>query len=94
MVFERLVGDIDTTDPAVRLAHVRENRSILDTLTQEVARFQRGLGSDDRAKLTEYLEALRDVERRIGRLNEVGVDPHLRRLRHLQIDELLAEDAQ
>ena len=65
VVFERLFGDIDTTDPATRLARTRKTRSVLDTLTEEVARFQRGLGSADRTKLTEYLEALRDVERRM-----------------------------
>jgi hypothetical protein len=49
---------------------MRTNRSILDSVTQEVARFQRGLGSGDRTKLTEYLEAVRDVERRIQKAEE------------------------
>ncbi len=64
-VFERLFGDHDSTDPAARLARIEKDRSILDAVIQKVARLQRGLGSRDRAKLTEYLEAVRDVERRI-----------------------------
>ena len=64
-VFERLFGDNDTTDSAARLARMQENRSLLDFVTQNVARLQKGLGPTDRAKLNEYLDAIRDVERRI-----------------------------
>ena len=38
-VFERLFGDSDTTDPAARLARIQENRSILDSVTEDVPRF-------------------------------------------------------
>ena len=69
-VFERLFGDNGSTDPAARVVRIREDRSILDAVTQTVARLQRGLGSRDRAKLTEYLEAIRDVERRIQKAEE------------------------
>lgn len=69
-VFERLFGDSDTTDPAVRLARQREDHSILDAVTDKVAALQRRLGSGDRTKLTEYLEAVRDVERRIRKAEE------------------------
>src|SRR4029077_10367546 len=55
-VFERLFGDSDNTTQAVRLARINEDRSILDSLLQEVARFQKRMGSGDRAKLTQYLE--------------------------------------
>ncbi len=64
-VFERLFGDSDSTDPTVRLARIQEDRSILDVVTQQVSRLLRDLGSSDRSKLTEYLDAVRDVERRI-----------------------------
>ena len=64
-VFERLFGDSDSTDKAARLARIQQDRSILDALTQKVARLQRALGARDRGKLSEYLEAIRDVERRI-----------------------------
>ncbi|MEE9163145.1 MAG: DUF1552 domain-containing protein, partial [Candidatus Neomarinimicrobiota bacterium] len=64
-VFERLFGDSDTTDPAERRTQRRKNRSILDLVTQDVARLQTRLGPRDRAKLTEYLDSIRDIERRI-----------------------------
>lgn len=65
VVFERLFGDSETTDPAARLARVREDRSLLDAMVGEVANFNRQIGPSDRAKLSEYLDAIRDVERRI-----------------------------
>jgi uncharacterized protein DUF1552 len=65
VVFERLFGDAETTDRATRLAMIRENRSLLDSVTQEVASLQSGLGPKDSSKLIEYLDAVRDVERRI-----------------------------
>ena len=65
IVFERLFGDSGSTDPKVRSADAREKRSILDSVTQEVARLRTALGPRDRNKLTEYLEAVRDTERRI-----------------------------
>ena len=64
-VFERLFGDTDDTTPEARLARIREDRSILDSLVREVADFQRVLGPGDRTKVTQYLDAIRDVERRI-----------------------------
>jgi hypothetical protein len=65
MVFERLFGDSGSTDPAARLARMRRDRSILDSVTERASSLQRTLGSGDRLKLGEYLEAVRDVERRI-----------------------------
>jgi hypothetical protein len=65
VVFERLFGDTGTTDAKVRLARARQQRSILDSVTEEVARLQGALPNTDRAKLTEYLAAIRDVEQRI-----------------------------
>ncbi len=64
-VFERLFGDTDNTTPAARLARIQEDRSILDSLVHEVADFQRVLGPGDRTKVTQYLDAIRDIERRI-----------------------------
>jgi len=69
-VFERLFGSSDTTDPAERLARIKKDRSILDAVTQDVARLQTGLGPTDRRKLTEYLDAVRDVERRIQKAEQ------------------------
>jgi uncharacterized protein DUF1552 len=65
VVFERLFGDSETTDRAARLARIEENRSLLDFVSQDVARLLKGLGPADRGKVTEFLDAVRDVERRI-----------------------------
>src|SRR6185436_4994370 len=55
VVFERLFGDSTSTDPAVRLARLREQRSVLDSVTEEVKRLQGSLPQSDRLKLVEYL---------------------------------------
>jgi hypothetical protein len=65
MVFERLFGDTDSTDRATRLTRMQEDRSILDFVKESVDRLLMELGSSDRTKLTEYLDAVRDIERRI-----------------------------
>lgn len=70
VVFERLFGDVGSTSPAERLARIRKQRSILDSVLGEVSRFNVGLGPSDRHKLSEYLEAIRDIERRIIKAEE------------------------
>jgi len=69
-VFERLFGDSDSTDPAVRRARLQTDRSLLDSVTEAATRLMRSVGAADRARLTEYLEGMRDVERRIQRAEE------------------------
>src|SRR5215467_9764598 len=64
-IFERLFGDAGTSDPAARLALRQEDRSILDSVAEEVKRLRRVLGGADRGKIDQYLEALRDLERRM-----------------------------
>ncbi len=64
-VFERLFGDGDSTDPAARLKALNEQRSILDYVSGSVDRLETKIGSGDRRKLSEYLDAIRDIERRI-----------------------------
>ena len=64
-VFERLFGDSDSTDPGERRARIQRRRSILDSLVEDTTRLLTGLGPSDGAKLSEYLDAVRDVERRI-----------------------------
>ncbi|MEJ2171599.1 MAG: DUF1552 domain-containing protein [Woeseiaceae bacterium] len=64
-VFERLFGDSSSTDPAVRLARIEKERSILDSVTDAAARLMNKVGPEDKARLTEYLDGMRDVERRI-----------------------------
>jgi hypothetical protein len=64
-VFERLFGDAGSTNPALRLERIQERRSILDSVRQRVADLYRTLGPRDRSKVAEYLDAIRDIERRI-----------------------------
>ena len=64
-IFERLFGDAGTTDPATRLALRNEERSILDSVTEEVRQVRNALGAPDRRKIDQYLDAVRDIERRM-----------------------------
>ena len=68
VVFERMFGDGGSTDPAVRQARLAQNRSLLDSVSEKAADLARGLGPSDASKLTEYLDAVRDIERRIQRV--------------------------
>src|SRR2546423_12973865 len=58
MVFERLFGDSASTNPQVRLARLRQKRSVLDSVSEEGAHLQRALPQGDRTKLTEYLDPI------------------------------------
>ncbi len=49
----------------MRSREIRRNRSILDSVTEEVDSLLTGFGPSDRIRLTEYLESIRDIERRI-----------------------------
>jgi len=67
LVFERIFGDGGSSDPAARLARLRRNKSILDSIGDEASRLSRTLGAGDRLKIGEYFDSVRDVERRIER---------------------------
>jgi len=64
-VFERLFGEMDSTDLEARRRRIREDKSILDILMSEISKLERDLGHTDKMKLAEYLDAVRDIERRI-----------------------------
>jgi hypothetical protein len=68
VVFERLFGEGGT--PAQRLARIRKNRSILDSVLEEAADLQQTLGPSDRTRMGDYLEAVREVERRIQKAEQ------------------------
>ena len=101
VVFERLFGSTDSTDPTVRASRLRQDRSILDSVTARVRELQRKLGSADNTKVSDYLESLRDVERRIQKAEEQnarqgpdvdqpagvpdGFEPHVQLLYDLQL---------
>jgi hypothetical protein len=63
VAFERMFGRAG--DAKQRLARMRENRSILDSIAGEASRLQGRLGPQDRARLDEYLGTVREIERRI-----------------------------
>jgi hypothetical protein len=71
-VFERLFGSGDTAEE--RQARSEEDRSILDGVTREIAKLRRKLGAQDRVKLGEYFEAIRDVENRIAKSESYNRD--------------------
>jgi hypothetical protein len=69
-LFERLFGDGESTDPAVRMGRMKQDRTILDFVADDVSRLQPSLGARDKGKLDEYLEGIRDIERRISKAEE------------------------
>jgi hypothetical protein len=69
-VFERLFGEAGTA--AQRSARTRAAGSILDSINAEVPGLQRGLGTRDRARLGDYLDNVREIERRIQRAESHG----------------------
>jgi hypothetical protein len=71
-VFERLFGDAGTTDHATRLARARRDKSILDSITEKASSLSRRLGHGDQGKIEQYLDAIRDVERRIQKAEADG----------------------
>ena len=65
-VFDQLFG-VGAT-PQERAERRAEDRSILDWLTTATARLKKELGASDRARLTEYLDDVREIERRIQKV--------------------------
>jgi hypothetical protein len=66
IVFERLFGDGGT--PAQQVQQARANRTILDSVMEDLQRLQRTLGPTDRTTLEDYAESVQEVERRIRRV--------------------------
>jgi hypothetical protein len=65
VVFERMFGQAGS--PAERAARTRDERSMLDSVTAEARQLQQGLGTRDRQRVSQYLDNLREIERRIQR---------------------------
>jgi hypothetical protein len=64
-VFERLFGTSGSTDSSARLARMKRDQSILDFVGAEVKGLDKVIGPQDKVKVTEYLDSVRDIERRI-----------------------------
>ncbi len=63
VVFDHLFGDGANAEE--RLERIEQQRSILDAVTSQVRRLQGGLGGNDRNRVAEYLDTVREIERRI-----------------------------
>ena len=72
IVFERLFGDGSSAQE--RLARKQSKASLLDGVTKEVARLNRNLPGTDRTRLNEYLEDIREIERRLQNVSKAS-DP-------------------
>jgi len=73
VVFERLFGDGGT--PEERLARIQQNRSVLDAVTQQAKRLNLRLGAPDRNALNDYLENVREIERRLAKSSTQEASP-------------------
>ncbi|MEP7352043.1 MAG: DUF1552 domain-containing protein [Acidobacteriota bacterium] len=80
VVFERLFGDVQAKTPAERAARRDQDRSILDSITSNLASFKKGLGAADRVRVDEYADSVREIERRLevakkstGAANQEGI---------------------
>src|SRR5215471_8379545 len=69
-VFEKLFGDCGSTERAAREARLRQHKSILDSVAEKLTDLKRELGPQDRSKVDQYTEAIRDVERRVQKAEQ------------------------
>ncbi len=72
VVFERLFGEGGSVED--RRAALRERASLLDWVKEDISRLQNQLGANDRSKVSEYLDTVREVERRIQKAEAETAD--------------------
>ena len=75
IVFERLFGEGGSSQE--RLAELRQNASLLDSVSDDIAKLQRNVGPGDRHKIDSYLQTVREVERRIQKAETQTESSHL-----------------
>jgi hypothetical protein len=75
VVFERMFGSGGT--PEERAARARTDKSLLDAVLGSAGKLKTSLGGQDRARIDDYLDSLREVERRIGKLEQTATDTRL-----------------
>ena len=75
VAFERLFGEGGSS--ADRRAELRKNSSLLDWVGEDIARLQKKLGAGDRNKVSQYLDTVREVERRIQKAEAETKDSKL-----------------
>lgn len=76
-VFEHLFGDGNQIDEQTRQMRLVHKSSILDFINDEAKRVNKRLGVNDRHKMAQYLESVRDVERRIAKARETSIEMDL-----------------
>ena len=72
LVFEMLFGEGGSL--ADRRAALRRRASLLDSFNEDLARLKRELGPGDRARVSQYLDTVREVERRIQKAEKDAAD--------------------
>ena len=75
MAFERLFGDGGSAQD--RRAELKKEASLLDWVREDIARLQNKLGAADRSRVKEYLDTVREVERRIQKAESQSADSQL-----------------
>ncbi len=71
-VFERIFGDGDSLDAKTRLVRLRRQASILDSVAEDARHLSGSMGADDKKKIEEYMQSIRDIERRIQKMEQGG----------------------
>ncbi|MDH4452378.1 MAG: DUF1552 domain-containing protein [Verrucomicrobiota bacterium] len=74
-LFQKMFVQGDPTAVQKQLHRLKERGSILDTLLDDTKRFSRSLGSDDKARLDQYLTSVREVEERLLTAREWELKP-------------------
>jgi hypothetical protein len=75
VVFDRMFGDGATAQE--RLERIERQRSILDAVAGQIRRLQGDLGASDRGRVSEYLDTVREIERRIQLAERQAANPNL-----------------
>jgi hypothetical protein len=75
IVFERMFGVAGT--PQERLARINEDRSLLDDITASAKELQAVVGAQDKVRISDYLENVREIERRIAQVEKRNQDHEL-----------------
>jgi hypothetical protein len=75
VVFERMFGD--GSSPEARLARLQDDRSLLDSITGAAKRLEGKVGASDKTRISDYLDNLREIERRIGQVEKRNTEAQL-----------------
>ena len=70
LIFERMFGDSTSTDPAARRERLEEDKSVLDAVLESLLGLKGQIGPGDRNKIEQYVEGVRDVERRLQKAEQ------------------------